>query len=110
MEIPRSDEGPEINYGGYARNHYRVGVDSAGFPLAIRDTIRDGVSEWRFSHVCNPPRRPDMNVRIAPLLTNVGQPGGHQIISSDPIHIEPSILCDDCGIHGFVRYGKWVSA
>ena len=110
MSTSPSDEGHEIDYGGYARNHYQVGRDVAGFPLVIRDVIEDGVNVWRFSHVCNPPRRPDMNVRVAPLLTNVGQPGGHQIISTNPLHIEPSILCDDCGLHGWVRNGLWVTA
>ena len=103
----RDDAEPkELNYGGYARAHYRVGKDSRGFPLAVRDVIEDGENLWRFSHVCESPRR-GTTLRIAPALSNVGQPGGHQIISTDPLHIEPSILCEDCGIHGWVRNGQW---
>lgn len=32
------------------------------------------------------------------------------LISEDPIHIEPSLLCRACGDHGFVRNGLWVAA
>lgn len=32
-----------------------------------------------------------------------------QLISLDPLHIEPSVLCNGCGHHGFVRDGRWVS-
>ncbi|HEV8653091.1 MAG TPA: hypothetical protein VG276_27795 [Actinomycetes bacterium] len=36
---------------------------------------------------------------------------GHQIVDTDPVHIEPSILCPQgCGDHGFVREGRWVPA
>jgi hypothetical protein len=30
-----------------------------------------------------------------------------QVVSLDPLHIEPSILCS-CGHHGFIREGRWV--
>ena len=33
-----------------------------------------------------------------------------QVISMDPLHIEPSILCRRCGHHGFIRDGQWVPA
>lgn len=32
-----------------------------------------------------------------------------QVQSWDPLTISPSVLCD-CGDHGFIRDGKWVSA
>lgn len=28
-------------------------------------------------------------------------------VSEDPLTIDPSILCPDCGTHGFVRAGRW---
>lgn len=35
----------------------------------------------------------------------------HRLVAEDPIHIEPSLLCaGDCGVHGFIRDGKWVPA
>lgn len=32
-----------------------------------------------------------------------------RVHSLDPLHIEPSLLCD-CGHHGFIRDGRWVPA
>lgn len=32
-----------------------------------------------------------------------------QLLSLDPLHIEPSVLCRGCGHHGFVRGGRWES-
>lgn len=37
-------------------------------------------------------------------------PSNWQIVSNDPLTISPSILCGQCGVHGFFREGKWVSA
>lgn len=31
-----------------------------------------------------------------------------EVKSLDPLHLEPSLLCN-CGHHGFIREGKWVS-
>lgn len=33
-----------------------------------------------------------------------------QVHSLDPLHVEPSILCRNCGNHGFIRNGKWEDA
>lgn len=35
--------------------------------------------------------------------------GKWQLVSRDPLHTEPSILCS-CGDHGWIRDGQWVSA
>ncbi|WP_330328182.1 hypothetical protein [Streptomyces pseudovenezuelae] len=34
----------------------------------------------------------------------------HQLVSREPLHLEPSLLWKCCGLHGFVRDGEWVSA
>ena len=35
----------------------------------------------------------------------------HRLVSEDPLHLEPSILCPaGCGDHGYVRDGVWVTA
>jgi hypothetical protein len=46
-------------------------------------------------------------VICAPRL-QIGQ--GHEVITRDPLHIEASILCPDCGTHGWIRNGRWVEA
>lgn len=34
----------------------------------------------------------------------------HTLISREPLHLEPSLLWNCCGLHGFVRDGKWIPA
>lgn len=34
----------------------------------------------------------------------------HTVVSRDPWHLEASLLCTECGLHGWVRDGKWVAA
>jgi hypothetical protein len=34
----------------------------------------------------------------------------HQLVSRDPLHLEPSLLWQCCGTHGFVRDGRWIPA
>lgn len=34
----------------------------------------------------------------------------HTLVSTDPLHLEPSLLWPCCGKHGFVRAGHWVDA
>jgi hypothetical protein len=69
---------------------------------------KDGVA--RFEHLCD---RGDRGVIIcAPRLGPAHQIGRHpHPMSGRPsITITPSILCPDCGTHGFVRNGSWVAA
>lgn len=35
---------------------------------------------------------------------------GHQLISEDPLHVEPSLGCRSCPSHGFIREGRWINA
>lgn len=39
-----------------------------------------------------------------------GKHGPHTLVSLDPLHVEASVLCQWCGLHGFIRDGKWVPA
>lgn len=35
---------------------------------------------------------------------------GHTLVAHDPIHLEPSLLWSDCcGLHGFLRGGRWTA-
>lgn len=36
--------------------------------------------------------------------------GGHTIESKDPLTMSPSLLFDECGLHGFIKGGKWIPA
>ncbi len=35
---------------------------------------------------------------------------GWTVVTKEPLTISPSILCGECGVHGFIRDGKWVPA
>lgn len=34
----------------------------------------------------------------------------HTLLSRDPLHLEPSLLWRCCGLHGWVRGGRWTAA
>ncbi len=34
----------------------------------------------------------------------------HTLVSREPLHLEPSLLWNCCGLHGFVRDGQWTNA
>lgn len=67
----------------------------------------DGHANPVFWHGCAP---------VNPELTASGtrwiaaNAEGHQMVTREPLHLEPSLLWTCCGLHGFVREGKWVSA
>lgn len=35
---------------------------------------------------------------------------GHRIAVRAPLTVDGSLLCTDCGDHGFIRDGRWVAA
>lgn len=37
-------------------------------------------------------------------------PDGWDLLSQNPLHMEPSLLCLHCNHHGFIREGRWVPA
>lgn len=39
-----------------------------------------------------------------------GNPGKHELVSKEPLHIEPSLACRTCPSHGFIREGRWSDA
>ena len=59
-------------------------------------------------HRCTRPRD-GQTLIVAPRLV-LGEPGGHTVNTYDPLDVTPSVGCDDCGLHGFVRNGQWVPA
>ncbi|MCU1617181.1 MAG: hypothetical protein JWO98_4721 [Frankiales bacterium] len=84
----------------------RVDVGSGVFAL-FTDEPKTGASRIAIEHVCTRPRD-GMTLRVAPFLT--GGSSGHQLLSEDPLTVSPSILCADCGLHGFIRDGHWTDA
>lgn len=63
-------------------------------------------TDVRFDHLCD--RGPRGIIFCAPRLANVNQPGGHQITGTRECPtVRASILCEDCGTHGFITDRKW---
>lgn len=62
---------------------------------------------WRVQHEHGLDAASAPGCTVAPALM-IGQ--GHTIVSRDPLTIVASILCPDCGLHGFVTNGEWVPA
>lgn len=57
----------------------------------------------RFQHVCYRPSSGYTLIHAPRLQLD----GGHTITRNNPITVTPSIMCDDCGTHGFVTDGVW---
>lgn len=75
-------------------------------PITLRQT---GVDVIRVEHECNGGGRWGQGVThvVAPALQISN--GGHTFRSDElgNATVTPSILCPDCGLHGFVTDGVW---
>lgn len=74
----------------------------------IRMLATGGDPPYRFEHPCKVVPGADtgdesFQVVCAPLLSA----GGQVVVSEDPLTITPSLLCPDCGTHGWVQNGRW---
>lgn len=71
----------------------------------------DGRHVW-WRHKCTAPFLQEVDGGYSEMMLPL-YADGWTLVSADPIHIEPSILCSTdpgCGTHGFIRDGKWVWA
>lgn len=66
----------------------------------VRMILSDSLG-WCMEHMCE---RDYGTYQVAPSVRS------HTIVSTDPFHLEPSVLCMSCGTHGFIRDGVWVDA
>lgn len=60
----------------------------------------------RFKHLCD---RGQRGILVCAPALQLGPHGtGHQLAAADPLTITPSVLCPDCGTHGYITAGRWV--
>ena len=85
--------------GGFVHPDWTRGVAVGAYRILF---YADGTV--RFSHRCD---RGERGVIICDPVLQMGN--GHRIVTDDPLTIEASILCPDCGTHGWVRDGEWVA-
>lgn len=86
---------PDVTTPGWtSAEDHGSGVSSLHYP--------DG--KIRIRHTCN---RTHITIINAPALQLTN---GHTVVQREPLTVNPSILCDDCGLHGFITNGSWFSA
>ena len=117
--------------------HKRSGIALGGDHYAHRDyrTTDGGVLSipadhepgegWVFVGITESHKKPDGSWCGGWVgFTNVADPGRadgtiepyrrdgckHQLVSEDPLHIEPSLACRICPSHGWIRGGRWEDA
>jgi hypothetical protein len=56
---------------------------------------------------CNGPSSIPFDV---PQNSHVPDSARWQLVKAEPLTLSPSLLCQICGDHGFIREGKWVVA
>jgi hypothetical protein len=84
---------PDLSpHGWSARHDHGSGVASLHYP--------DG--SVRIQHRCD---RGTRGVIVAAPALQLS--AGHSITQAEPLTVTPSILCDDCGLHGFITDGAW---
>lgn len=76
-----------------------VEIDLRWLPDQDHADRPEGLDYW---HACHGKRR----VGWIPL----NSPKGWTLEKREPLTISPSLLCQVCGHHGFIREGKWVPA
>lgn len=87
-------EYPDLTEPGWtALERHGSGVESVHYP--------DG--NIRIRHVCTRPRD-GRTLIVAPALQLTN---GHSVVTRDPLTVTPSIMCDDCRLHGYIRNGQW---
>lgn len=95
----------------YEKTPIDLGDDNhrAGVAMAVMKADTEPVKVVWWLHTCTLP-----NGERKPMLGHCDVYSGtkHTLVSEDPLHLEPSILCGapECRDHGWVRDGQWVAA
>lgn len=82
-----------------------LGMDHYYTPISERDGVRIGIIE-------NHPDKRDPTKRCEGFVcwsAAHARPGKlWEVVTETPLTLKPSIKCDTCGSHGFIREGRWV--
>jgi hypothetical protein len=76
-----------------------------GVYLAPLHRLDDGLPRWTFWHWCTFANTRKIEPRWLPMGL-----GNHTVVAEEPVHLTPSLLCPECGLHGFIHDGRWVPA
>lgn len=77
------------------------------------DLDADGEHVW-WAHDCTSgaEREPGAPIPVTPEPQHMLPRGKEKcwtVLQREPLTMVPSILCSDCGCHGFITNGEWVS-
>jgi hypothetical protein len=75
--------------------------DSHGHDLVM---LQMDDATWRISHLCDRRASNRGIIRCAPELSD----GHHIALVDGKVTVDPSILCSDCGLHGYIRDSMWL--
>ncbi|MBD3783717.1 MAG: hypothetical protein IE926_12330 [Micrococcales bacterium] len=78
-----------------------IAIDEAA-GIYLGPSFRPETTNPTFWHWCT-------GLAVEPRYLAMGTPH-HTVESRDPWHLEPSLLCPECGCHGWIRDGRWASA
>jgi hypothetical protein len=91
-------------------------IDDTNKVAYSRTVTTDGVEGVLVWHDCDKHlwyNDPEKNHSLIPdyIGWHPANVGAHTLVNMDPLHLEPSVYWPDCcGLHGFVRDGRWISA
>lgn len=91
---------------------YTGGPDAFPIDIGYGLRMRECEQGYEVRHLCRTgqgDRPTDRDIWNAPVV-DTANPGHHTLVSRDPLELTPSLQCPTCGLHGFVRGGRWVPA
>ncbi len=106
-----ADEVPSLRNGYADWNDVTVIPNPGGRDFEVL-WLADGTGA-RFEHLCDRSSTGRGSIVCAPEMRFVDGLDGqahHILVSRNPVTIRPSVLCSDCGTHGFITDGQWVQA
>lgn len=73
------------------------------YTKVVRDGVWAGIHEWH-------KERGEYEAGFVGFTGRGQWPTTWELLSEDPLTLSPSLACQQCGHHGFIRDGKWVPA
>lgn len=70
---------------------------------AYREGVWVGIHEWHRENGF-------YGAGFIPFTGRMAAPVSWEVLSEEPLTLSPSLACQNCGHHGYIREGKWVPA
>jgi hypothetical protein len=70
------------------------------------EIVADNEGQWHFKHRCKI-WVDETDGQIHALVCAPYFDDAHVVENQSPLTVSPSLLCSDCGTHGYVCHGQW---